>query len=71
MGWTLKLLFIIISLLVVLNIFLPDRAEEAINMISENTGLNEDKIVDGINLASDIVKEKSELAKEKVDDNIE
>ena len=65
MGWKLKLILIIVVVLVALNIFLPDRAEEAINMISENTGISEDKISNGVDLATDITKDGVELAKEK------
>ena len=66
MGWILKLSFVVVVALALLNIFLPDRAEEAINMISENTGISEEKIAEGVELATDIVKDGAEIAKEKV-----
>ena len=71
MGLILKLSFVVVFILVALNIFLPDRAEEAIQIISENTGITEEKIIEGVELATDIAKDSVDLAKEKVTEVVE
>ena len=65
MGIKLKIIFILVLGMVALSIFLPDRAEEAIEMISESTGISEDKISRGVEFATDVTKDSAELIKDK------
>lgn len=71
MGFILKLVVVVVIGLVGLKVFLPDRAEQAIEMISENTGFDAQKITEGVELATDIAKDGVELAKDKAIESVE
>ena len=60
-----KLAAVVIIILVILNIFLPKREQQAVNMISDHTGIKNDKIQQGVDLATGVAKDASQLAKEK------
>ena len=71
MGWKIKLILIIVTVLVALNIFMPDRANDAMDLISENTGISKEKIEDGVNLATDIAKDGADMAKDKASEVVD
>ena len=66
-----KIILSIVVAVVLLNIFLPDRAEEVIEMISESTGISEEKIQQGVDIASDITKDTAEAVKESAEDALD
>ena len=71
MGIKTKIIVAIVAAVIALNIFLPDKAEEAIEMISGAIGISEDSIQQGVDLATDITTDTAEIIQDEVEDAID
>ena len=71
MSIKLKVFLVIVAAVIALNIFLPDRAEDVIEMISDSTGISEEKIQQGLDIASDITKDTAEVIQETAEDALD
>ena len=64
-GFIVKIVIVVVVVLVGLNIFMPEKAMEAIEVISDTTGISEETITQNIDKATDIAIDGADMAKEK------
>jgi hypothetical protein len=71
-SFIIKLVVLVVVVFIGLNIFMPEVASNAIDKISQTTGIDKDKINDNLNKATTIVIDKADemtdLAKDKIDE---
>jgi len=72
LGYIIRLVFLIIVVMIGINIFMPERANEIISSFSAATNMEETKLKEGLDKATDFTQdtlsEVSEIVKKKFDD---
>ena len=72
LGYIIRLVFLIIVVMIGINIFMPERANEIISSFSTATNMEETKLKEGLDKATDFTQdtlsEVSEIVKKKFDD---
>jgi len=71
LGYVIRLVVLIVVVMIGINFFMPERASEIISSFSEATNMEEEKITEGLNKATnfteDTLSEVSEMVKKKLD----
>jgi len=57
LGYIIRLVFLVIVVMIGINIFMPERADEIISSFSDISNIEETKLTDGLNKATDFTQD--------------